>query len=34
MMGRKWLGNWAVWITVDVPIVLNINQGLWLTAVL
>jgi len=35
MMGRKWLGSWAVWITVDALfVVLYVNQGLWLTAVL
>jgi nicotinamide mononucleotide transporter len=35
MMGRKWLGSWAVWITVDALfVVLYINQGLWLTSVL
>jgi len=35
MMGRKWLGSWAVWIVADVIFVgLYVSQGLWLTAVL
>ncbi|QTE30903.1 nicotinamide riboside transporter PnuC [Pengzhenrongella sicca] len=35
MMGRKWLGNWAVWIVADVIFVgLYASQGLWLTAAL
>ena len=35
MMGRKWLGNWAVWIVADVVFVgLYASQGLWLTAAL
>ncbi|WP_315098154.1 nicotinamide riboside transporter PnuC [uncultured Cellulomonas sp.] len=35
MMGRKWLGSWAVWIVTDVLLVgLYASQGLYLTAVL
>lgn len=35
MLGRKWLGNWAVWIATDVLLVgLYVSQGLWLTAAL
>jgi nicotinamide mononucleotide transporter len=35
MLGRKWLGSWAVWIATDVVLVgLYASQGLWLTAVL
>jgi nicotinamide mononucleotide transporter len=35
MLGRKWLGNWAVWALTDVALVgLYVTQGLWLTAVL
>lgn len=35
MLGRKWLGNWAVWIVTDVLLVgLYLSQGLWLTALL
>jgi nicotinamide mononucleotide transporter len=35
MLGRKWIGNWWVWIATDVVLVaLYASQGLWLTAVL
>ena len=35
MLGRKWLGSWAVWIGTDVVLVgLYASQGLVLTAVL
>ncbi|MBO3084473.1 nicotinamide riboside transporter PnuC [Cellulomonas fengjieae] len=35
MMGRKWLGSWAVWIVTDVLLVgLYLSQGLYLTAAL
>ena len=35
MLGRKWLGNWAVWVLADVLLVqLYAGQELWLTAVL
>lgn len=35
MLGRKWLGNWAVWIATDIVLVgLYATQGLWLTAAL
>jgi nicotinamide mononucleotide transporter len=35
MLGRKWLGNWAVWAVTDVILVgLYATQGLWLTAAL
>ena len=35
MLGRKWLGSWAVWIATDVVLVgLYASQGLYLTAVL
>lgn len=35
MLVRKWLGNWLVWIAVDVIyIVLYASKGLWLTSVL
>ncbi|MEK8227592.1 nicotinamide mononucleotide transporter family protein [Oerskovia sp. M15] len=35
MLGRKWVGNWWVWIVTDVMLVgLYASQGLWLTAVL
>ena len=35
MLGRKWLGSWAVWIVTDVLLVgLYASQGLYLTAVL
>lgn len=35
MLGRKWLGSWAVWIATDVVLVgLYASQGLVLTAVL
>ena len=35
MLGRKWIGNWWVWIVTDVVLVgLYASQGLWLTAAL
>lgn len=35
MLGRKWIGNWWVWLATDVVLVgLYASQGLWLTAVL
>ncbi|CAM3265428.1 nicotinamide riboside transporter PnuC [Occultella aeris] len=35
MLGRKWLGNWTVWLVTDVVLIgLYASQGLWLTAVL
>lgn len=35
MMGRKWLGSWAVWIVTDVLLVgLYASLGLYLTAAL
>lgn len=35
MMGRKWLGSWAVWIVTDVLLVaLYLTLGLYLTAAL
>ncbi|ADG74340.1 nicotinamide mononucleotide transporter PnuC [Cellulomonas flavigena DSM 20109] len=35
MMGRKWLGSWAVWIVTDVLLVaLYVTLGLYLTAAL
>lgn len=35
MLGRKWLGSWAVWVVTDVLlVVLYASQQLWLTAVL
>lgn len=35
MLGRKWIGNWVVWIVADVIFVwLYVSSGLWLTAVL
>lgn len=35
MLGRKWIGNWVVWIVADVIFVwLYLSSGLWLTAVL
>ncbi|AEE45609.1 nicotinamide riboside transporter PnuC [Cellulomonas fimi] len=35
MLGRKWVGSWAVWIATDVVLVgLYASQGLVLTAVL
>ncbi|KRD41598.1 nicotinamide mononucleotide transporter [Cellulomonas sp. Root930] len=35
MLGRKWVGSWAVWIVTDVLLVgLYASQGLYLTAVL
>ena len=35
MLGRKWIGNWWVWIATDVVLVgLYASQGLWLTAAL
>ncbi len=35
MLGRKWLGNWTVWLVTDVILIgLYASQGLWLTAVL
>ena len=35
MLGRKWLGSWAVWIVTDVLLVgLYASVGLWLTSAL
>ncbi|MCC2335352.1 nicotinamide riboside transporter PnuC [Cellulomonas wangsupingiae] len=35
MLGRKWLGSWAVWIVTDVLLVaLYVSLGLYLTAAL
>lgn len=35
MLGRKWIGNWWVWIVADVIYVwLYVSSGLYLTAVL
>ena len=35
MLGRKWVGNWVVWIVADVIFVwLYLSSGLYLTAVL
>lgn len=35
MLGRKWIGNWLVWIVADVIFVwLYLSTGLYLTAVL
>lgn len=35
MLGRKWIGNWVVWIVADVVYVgLYLSMGLYLTAVL
>ena len=35
MLGRKWLGSWAVWIVTDVLLVaLYVSVGLYLTAAL
>ena len=35
MLGRKWIGNWAVWIVADIIYVaLYLSMGLYLTAIL
>lgn len=35
MLGRKWIGSWAVWVATDVLYVgLYAVKGLWLTALL
>ena len=35
MLGRKWLGSWAVWVVTDVLLVaLYVSLGLYLTAAL